>query len=55
MMDAVPELSNYITHYASHFIHANVQFSGIETIVQSMKIDTSIVYMVTNHKKNILR
>ena len=29
MMAAVPKLSNAVTHYASHHLRANVQFSAI--------------------------
>ena len=38
-MNTVPKISYAVSHYASHFLHANVQFSEIEIIMQSMKTD----------------
>ena len=34
MMAAVPKLSYAVSHYASHRLHANVQFYDIETNMQ---------------------
>ena len=51
MMAAVPNLSNVVTHYYSHRLHANMKFSAIEKNMQSMKTDPSIIYMVPYHKK----
>ena len=36
-MTAIPTLSDAATHYASHRIHANMQFYAIEKNIQSMK------------------
>ena len=54
MIDSVHKLSNFVTHYASHRLRANVQFSTIENI-KSMKTYLSIVYMVPEHKKKVLQ
>ena len=54
-MDAVPNLSYAVSHYASHRLHSNVQFSAIENIMQSMKTNPSIIYMVTYHKQKSLQ
>ena len=45
-MAAVPKLSYAFSYYASHCLRANVHFSAIEKIMQSMKTDLSIIYMV---------
>ena len=50
-MAMVQKLSYAVSQYDSHRICANVQFSAIEKIMQSMKTDTSIIYMVPDHKK----
>ena len=55
MMDSVPNLSDAVTHYASHCLRSNVKFSDIEKIMQSMKIDPSIVYMFQDHKQRVLQ
>ena len=52
MMAAVPELSYAVSHYASHSWRANVQFSDIEKIMQAMKTDPSIIYIVPDQKQN---
>ena len=51
MMAAVPKISYAVSHYSSHCLLANVQFSSIEKFMQSMKTDPSIIYMVPDHKK----
>ena len=48
MMAAAPKLSYAVSHYASHRLRSDVQFSAIEKIMQSMKTDPSIIYMVTD-------
>ena len=48
MISAVPKLSYAVSHYASHRLRSDVQFSAIEKIMQSMKTDPSIIYMVTD-------
>ena len=50
-MDAVPKVSYTISHYDSHCLCVNVQFSAIEKIMQSMKTDPSIIHMVPDHKQ----
>ena len=55
MMAAVTNLSYEVSQYASHRLHANVQFSAIENIMQSMKTDPSIIYMVPDHKQRVLQ
>ena len=55
MTDGVPNLSKAVTHYASHCLRANFQFSEIDTIMQSMKIEPSIVYMVPDHNQKLLQ
>ena len=50
MMDVVPKLSYAVSRYASYRLCANVQFSAIEIIMQSIKIDPSIIYMLPDHK-----
>ena len=55
MIYAVPKISNAFTHYASHTLCANVQFSDIETNMHSMKTDPPIVYMVPYHKQKVFR
>ena len=54
-MAAVTKVSNVVTHYASHFLRDNVQFSAIEKNMQSTKTDPSIVYMVPDHNKKVLQ
>ena len=46
MMAAVLKLSDEVTHYASHILRENVQFSAIEKIMKSMKTDQSFIYMI---------
>ena len=46
MTAVVPKLSNYVTHYASHSLRENFQFAAIYEIMQSMKTEPSVVYMV---------
>ena len=53
MVAVVPKLSDVFTHYASHCLRANVQFSAIEKNMHSMKIDPSIIYMVPYHKNKL--
>ena len=55
MMDAVPKLSDVVTHHAFHRIRANLQFSGIYKIMQSIKTDPSIIYMVPDHKRKVFQ
>ena len=55
MMDAVLRLSYAVSHYTSHLLCANVQFSAIENIMLSMKTDPSIIYMVPDHKRNVFQ
>ena len=55
MMDVVPKVSDVITYYASHHLCANVKFSAIEKITQSTKTHPSIIFMVPDHKQNVLR
>ena len=55
MMAEVPKISDAVTHYSSHRLHANVHFSAIETIIQSIKTYQSIIYIITEHKQNILQ
>ena len=55
VMDAVPKLSYVVSHYGSHCLHANVQFSAIEKIMQSSKTDPSIIYMVPHHQQKVLQ
>ena len=55
MMAVVPKLSYAVSHYSSHSLHANVQFSTIEKIMQSMKTYPSIMYMVPYHKQKVLQ
>ena len=52
MMDAVPNISDLATHFASHRLRANAQFSDIEKIMQSMKKYPFIIYMVPDNNKN---
>ena len=54
-MDAVPKVSYTISHYDSHCLCVNVQFSAIEKIMQSMKIDPYIICMVPDHKQKNLQ
>ena len=54
MMDSVPKLSYAVSCYDSQHLRANVQFSSIETIMQSMKKIPSIIYMVPDQKENVL-
>ena len=53
MMSVVPKLSYAISHYASHFLHVNVDISAIDKNMQSMKTDPSIMYMVPDHKQKV--
>ena len=53
LVSEVPKLSYAVSHYASHYLRANMQFSAIEIIMQSMKIDPYIIYMVPDHKQKI--
>ena len=55
MMSLVPKLSDKVTHYPSKRLCSNVQFSAIEKTIQPMKTDPSIIYMVPDHKKNVLQ
>ena len=55
MMDAVPKLSDTVSHYASHRLCADVQFYAIEKNIQSKKTDPSIIYMVPDHKQNVFQ
>ena len=51
MVAAVPNISYAVTHYASHFLCANVQFSAIEKIMQSTRIDPpSFIWFQTTKK-----
>ena len=50
MTSSVPKLSNDVIHYASHRLRANSQFYAIDEIIQSMKTEPYIVYMVPYHK-----
>ena len=50
MKAAVPKLSKAVTHYASHHLCANVQFSKVDEIMQLIKTETSIIYMVPEYK-----
>ena len=52
IMIAVQNLSDAVTHYSSHCLSANVQFSDIENNMQSIKINPSIISMVPYHKTN---
>ena len=54
MMAMVLKLSDVVTHYASHCLHANVQFYSIEKNMHSMRTDSSIIYMVPDHKQKVL-
>ena len=54
MMEEVPKLSTYITHYDSHCLRANVQFPTIEKNMQSMKTDPYVVYMCTYQNKEVI-
>ena len=49
MISEVPKLSYAVSHYASHCLRANMQFSAIEKNIQSMKKYLSIIYMVPDH------
>ena len=51
----MPKISDAVTHYSSHRIRANVQLSAKETIVQSIKTDQFIIYIIPDHKQNILQ
>ena len=53
MMAAVTNILYAVSYYASYFLHANVQVSAIENIMQSMKTDPPIIYMVPDHKQNV--
>ena len=54
VMAAVSKLSYAVTRYASHRLHANVQFYAIEKIIQLMKTDQSVIYMILDHRqKNV--
>ena len=53
IMAAVPKLSNSVAYYASHRLCSNVQFYAIETIMQSIKTDPSMVYMAPDHKQKV--
>ena len=55
MMTMVLKISDVVTHYALHCLHANVQFYSIEKNMQSMKTDTFIIYMVPYHKQNVFQ
>ena len=55
MMAAMPKISYAVSHYDSHHLRSNVQFSAIETIMQSIKTEPSIIYLVPDHKKNQMR
>ena len=44
MMDVVPKLSYVVSHYDSNILRANVKFSAIEKIMQSMKKYPSIIF-----------
>ena len=46
-----PKLSYAVSHYASHRLRVNVQFSATEKNMQSMKTDPSITYMVPDQKQ----
>ena len=52
MMAVVKKLLYEVTHYASRSLHANVQFSDIEKVMQSMKTGPFIICMVPGHKKS---
>ena len=54
MKNAIPNISNSTTHYASQCLCAKVQFSKIDAIMQSMKTKPSILYMVPYHKQKVL-
>ena len=54
MMASVPNIYDSVTQYASHCLHANLQFSAIANIIQSIKTDPSIIYMVPDHKQCLL-
>ena len=54
-MATVPKLSYAVSHYASHSLRAIVQYFAIEKIMQSMKTDPSIIYMVPDHKQKVLQ
>ena len=54
-MSAVPNMSDMVSHYDSHFPLANVQFLAIEKIMQSIKVDPFIIYMVPDHKQNVFQ
>ena len=49
MLDAVPKLSDAVTHYASYRLRANMQCYAIEK-KESMIIDPSIIYMTTKKR-----
>ena len=55
IMDSVTNLSNTVTRYASHHLRTNVKFYAIEDIIQSMKTDPSIAYMVPYQNQKVLQ
>ena len=55
IMDVVPKLSKVVPHYASHCLCANVQFSKIATIMQSMKKEPFIIYVIPDHNQKLLQ
>ena len=54
-MAAVPKLSYAVSHYASHLLCVNLDFSAIENFMQSMKTDPSIIYMVPDYNQKVLQ
>ena len=55
MADIVPKLSNDVIHYTSHRLRANSQFYAIDEIIQSMKTEPYIVYMVIDHNQKVTK
>ena len=54
-MTTVKNISYAVSPYSSHPLSANVKFSDIEKISQSMKTDPSIIYMVPDQKQTKCR
>ena len=54
MTDSVPKVSKSVAHYVSHRLRANAQFYEIDTIMQSMRTEPYIIYMVPDYNKNAI-
>jgi hypothetical protein len=53
MLASIPQASKAVKDYAAHRLRARVQFRAMEEIQLEMKVDSSIVYVVIDHRQKV--